>query len=64
MAGHQPESGFSAERSQLYESALWLNPGKAIDSTGVQLISFVVLQIIICIRQRNNIHTMDILQVI
>ena len=41
MAGHQPKSNFSAERSQLYKSVLWLNPGKATDSKGELLISFV-----------------------
>ena len=35
MAGRRPESGLSAERSQLYENVLRTNPGKAIDSKGV-----------------------------
>jgi len=46
VAGHQPESGFSAERSQLYKSALWFNPDEAriaMDLIGVLLFSFVVL---------------------
>jgi len=53
MAGHQPESRFSAESSQLCESVLWANPGKAMDSKDVT-------QFLYCIE--NNISNYDLAQ--
>jgi hypothetical protein len=42
MAERRPESGFSAERSQLYSSALFANPDKTINLKGVSQSLFCI----------------------